>query len=83
MQELFRRWYVPRADYLRMMELHAMEIAELRAKVEQLEAARAAESFRSLEEFELADFIDVPPVTVSNVVNVDFRPSRSGRMSDF
>ena len=76
MQDIFSKWYVPRSEYARMMELHAMEIADLRAQVQQLQAALSAESAFCIDEFEVVAFDDLPPPMTempSNVVNVDFR----------
>lgn len=78
MRDIFSKWYVPRSEYARMMEVHAMEIADLRAQVQQLQAALSVESAFCIDEFEVVAFDDLPlPTdTPSNVVNVDFRRRR-------
>jgi hypothetical protein len=77
MQDWFRRWYVPRAEFLRMTEYYSDEIAELRARVHELESQLKSEAAFSLDDFGFVHIVeDTPPARPSNVIPVDFRKAK-------
>lgn len=73
----FRKWFVPRAEYQKMVDDHAQEVADLRRAIQKLRDAQEIATLCSLEVFEVTDYeIETPskpPPPETNVVVVDFR----------
>jgi hypothetical protein len=77
MQDWFRKWYIPRAEYCRMREYYADEITKLLAKVGELEDLLYVETVLSLDDFESEPKkTALPSVPSSNVIIVDFRRAK-------
>jgi len=71
----FRRWYVPRAEYDRLLEDYSLHIGQLRTRVRLLEAQPTIDELCSLEAFEICDELPnlAKKTTVDNIIKVDFR----------
>jgi hypothetical protein len=73
----FRKWFVLRAEYQKMVDDHAKEVAGLRRTIQKLRDAQEIETLCSLEAFEVLDneieTPSKPPPPETNVVVVDFR----------
>jgi hypothetical protein len=73
----FRNWFVPRAEFQKMVDDHATEVADLRRTIQTLREAQEIESVCSPEDFEVGDTGIEPPAEPpppeTNVVVVDFR----------
>ncbi|UVC12363.1 hypothetical protein IHQ71_30585 (plasmid) [Rhizobium sp. TH2] len=73
----FRLWFVPRAEYQKMVDDHATEVADLRRTIQKLRDAQENESVFSLADCEVGDKRieppSEPPPPETNVVVVNFR----------
>lgn len=73
----FRLWFVPRAEYQKMVDEHAREVADLRRRIQKLRDAQGNKSVSSLADCEAGDKQieppSAPPPPETNVVVVDFR----------
>jgi hypothetical protein len=71
----FRRWYVPRAEYDRLVEDYSLHVGQLRTRLRLLEAQQTIDQMCSLEAFEICDELPnlAKATTVDNIIKVDFR----------
>jgi hypothetical protein len=77
MHDWFRRWYVSKAEYLRMREYYADEIAELRARIDELEDMMRIDTTLSLDDSETQiDKPSQPLAPSSHVITVNFRRAK-------